>query len=130
MIELKPGCWYLGIWHIEWPGVDWLATMWQDEQRLWHMKYRFRYDAGTDDPFDGADEKSWYSAKISDTPMEVGDPKVREAEEGVHGVAHLIAEAQGVPVEFVEIRGDYERALYKLAEQPWSHLKDARDMEK
>jgi hypothetical protein len=38
-------------------------------------------------------------------------------------IATIIATRLGVPTEFVEVRGDMDKALYKMALQPWAHIK-------
>ena len=125
MIEMKEGCWYLGIWYVNGPDRNWMACVWQDEEQFWHLRYRFRYDAGTDDPFDGVDEKNWWSVK-SQRPHPIKSAKAREMEAATHQVAELTAKKYGSKVEFVEIRGDYEKAMFLLAQQPWSNIKTER----
>jgi hypothetical protein len=65
----------VGLWFVSMPkisphGGDWLATIAKHGEDMYRLTYRFRYYAGTDDPFDGTDTKSWYGfeAKAEDLP--------------------------------------------------------------
>ena len=55
---------------------------------------------------------------------EIDATKKTEAqiEEDVGLIASIIGVRFGVPVEFVEVRGDMDKALYRLALQPWAHF--------
>ncbi len=125
MIEFKPGCYYVGIWFADGSkdNSNWLGVMWQDEKKYWHIRYRFRYDEGTDDPFDGKDRKSWYALK-TDLPFERDSSEVSQMKDTMHKVAGFAAKMYESTPQFAEIEGDMDKGLYVLAQQPWAHVKE------
>jgi hypothetical protein len=54
-------------WFIDAPGMDWFCLALRRGDKV-HFEYRFRYHSGTDDPFDGSDQKSTWagSAPLAD----------------------------------------------------------------
>ena len=121
MIEFKPGSYYLGFWFIDGKSknTDWLGCVWREENSpRWIFRSRFRYhNPESHDPFDNKDRKSFSN-------FEIDAAKKTEAqiEEDVGLIASIIGVRFGVPVEFVEVRGDMDKALYRLALQPWAHF--------
>ena len=120
MIEFKPGSYYLGVWFIGGEKTDWLGCAWREpDSPHWIFRSRFRYhNPESQDPFDDKDTKSFSSYEIDATKK-----TEQQIEEDVGLIATLVGMRLGVPVEFVDIRGDMDKALYKLALQPWAHIK-------
>ena len=120
MIEFKPGSYYLGIWFIGGEKTDWLGCVWREENsQRWIFRSRFRYHSPeSKDPFDNHDKKSFSNFEIDATKK-----TEQQIEEDVGLIATLVGVRLGVPVEFVEIKSDMDAALYKLALQPWEHIK-------
>jgi hypothetical protein len=83
------------------------------------LQTRFRYHSPqSKDPFDDHDRKSRADFRID------GRTKTEEQiVKDVDLIANVVAARFGVQPEFVEVRGDHERAMFRLAMQPWAHLK-------
>ena len=119
MIEFKPGSYYLGIWFVGGKDTDWLACAWREKgSPQWIFRSRFRYHSPqSKNPFDDKDKKSFSNFEI-----DANQKTEAMIEEDVGKIASIIALRLGVPTEFVEVRGDMDRALYRLALQPWAHI--------
>jgi hypothetical protein len=80
---------------------------------------RFRYHSTESvEPFDSKDRKS---ATLFQIPV-AGRTEDRIIQE-VQSVVDIIALGLQAKPEFVEVKGDSERAQFRLAMQPWAHLR-------
>lgn len=123
MLALTDGRYYLGVWFEAGEGQDWMACVWRGQnEQAWHLSARFRYhNSESTDPFDGLDKKSPTEMKT------LGGPKTeQEVIADINLIASLIGKRFGSKPEFVAIRGDKDRAMFRLAMQPWIHLKHTR----
>jgi hypothetical protein len=120
MIEFKDGSYYLGVWFVGGKDTDWMGCAWREEgSPNWIFRARFRYhNPESRNPFDAMDRKSF-------TSWQVDGRKKSEAEieRDVTKIAKLIGLRFGVEPEFVEIRGDRDKALFNLAMKPWAHVR-------
>ena len=120
MVEFKQTNYFIGFWFVGGKDQDWFACVFREQgQTDWRLVHRFRYhnDASTD-PFDNKDKKSFYDASL--------DGKAKNENqiiEDVNKVAKLIGMRFETKPEFVDVRGDGDRALFRLAMQPWAHVK-------
>ena len=119
MIEFKANTYYLGFWFVGGKDTDWLGCAWRDKDSpKWVFRARFRYHSpASESPFDDKDTKSLMNCEI--------DGKTRSEQEVEHDItliAKLIGLRLAVEPEFVEVRGDKDRALFRLAMQPWAHI--------
>ena len=122
MIEFKPGSYYLGFWFVGGgsQNTDWLGCVWREENSpRWIFRSRFRYhNPESQNPFDNKDRKSFSNFEIDATKK-----TEQQIENDVGLIAAIVGVRLGVPVEFVEVRGDMDKALFNLAMQPWAHIK-------
>jgi len=120
MIEFKSGNYYLGFWFVGGKDTDWLACAWREKDSpRWIFRSRFRYhNPESQDPFDDKDCKSFSNFEI-----DASQKSEAQIEKDVEVIATIVAARLGVPTEFVEVRGDMDKALYRLALQPWAHIK-------
>lgn len=66
----------VGVWYVAFPGKDWMAGVTREGDGFL-LQYRFRYYHDPLDPWDGKDEKSWYSGTLTGA-REVVIDKMRE----------------------------------------------------
>jgi hypothetical protein len=120
MIEFKDGNYYLGVWFVGGKDTDWMGCAWHEKDNPnWIFRARFRYhNPESKSPFDNKDRKSF---------MNFGVDGSKKSEEqiikDVGMIARLVGLRLGVEPEFVEIRGDKDKALFNLAMQPWAHVR-------
>jgi len=120
MVEFKPTNYFIGFWFVGGKDQDWFACVYRETgQSDWHLVHRFRYhsDASTD-PFDDKDKKSYHAATL--------DGKAKDEKQiiqDVDKVAAVIGMRFDAKPEFVDVHGDGDRALFRLAMQPWAHVK-------
>lgn len=119
MIEFKEGNFYLGIWFVGGKDTDWLGCVWREKDSPdWIFRARFRYhNSASRDPFDGMDKKSFTSWNVDGAKKSEDQIK-----KDIDLIASLIGLRLGVKPEYVEIKGDHDKALFKLAMQPWAHI--------
>ena len=124
MVEFKSTSYYVGFWFVGGTDKDWLACVYREEgQTDWQLVHRFRYhNEASTDPFDGKDKKNFYAAGV-DGPLK--DEKQIIAD--MAKLAAVVGLRFGVQPEFVDVRGDGDRALFRLAMQPWAHIKRERN---
>lgn len=120
MVEYKTTNYFVGFWFVGGTDKDWFATVYREQdQTKWHLVHRFRYhNAKSTDPFDDKDKKNFYQAAVD------GDKKdEKQIIEDMNKLAAVVGLQFGVKPEFVDVRGDGDRALFRLAMQPWAHVK-------
>ena len=78
---------------------------------------RYHNDASTD-PFDDKDKKSYHDASVDGNAKDE-----KQIIEDVNKVAAVIGMRFEAKPEFVPVNGDGDRALFRLAMQPWAHVK-------
>lgn len=118
-MEFTADVYVIGIWFVAGDEKDWMLTASRrndDPPGRFSIEYRFRYySPDSVDPFDGADDKSWYSGTI-DAP----EWKVEEAQDIV---ARMIRDNWGARRYYkIVVRGDGLKAYRKLIKAPWAHL--------
>jgi hypothetical protein len=116
--DLEPGAMeVLAIWYVAMPGSDWLACVLRKRDvPTWTLRYRFRYYAGSRDPFDESDKKSWYSAEGIDDSRE-------ELLAKVDATARVVAlRSTTREVKRILVNGDGRKAWELLSAQPWAHV--------
>ena len=87
-----------------------------DSPNEWQFIFRTRVDAGTGDPFDGADEKRHWKATFKGTE----DVAIERAMKCVTGAAQLI----DIDVEVIPIRSsDRGAVIDALKGKPWAYFK-------
>lgn len=119
MIEFKEGNYYLGIWFVGGKDTDWLGCAWKEKDNPnWIFRARFRYhNPESQSPFDSLDKKSFTNWNVDGARK-----SEQQIEQDINLIAKLIGLRLGVEPEFVEIRGDRDRAVFRLAMQPWAHI--------
>lgn len=117
MIELTKDKYVVAFWFAQgtMPGGrpgNYLMVLFR-EAETYLGQYRFRYFADSGAPFDGKDEFSWYTVTM---------PLDQTEDEVVDKINSLVAPVISLigPVEFVEVRGDGERAGKLLMEQTFT----------
>ena len=123
MIPFKKENYYVGFWFVGGTDKDWLACVYREQGQItWQLVHRFRYhnDASAD-PFDGKDKKNFYSGMVDGAKK---DEKQIIAD--MTKLADVVGLQFGVKPDFVEISGDGDRALFRLAMQPWAHVKTGK----
>ena len=88
----------------------------------WKLTYRFRYHH-SEDVWESQDEKSWSSYGIAGHEPE---EKIRDT---VEALASVISARHRQPVNVVDVRGNSERAMALLQQQPWVHFRQATPQE-
>lgn len=120
MIEFKPNTYYLGFWFVGGKDTDWLGCAWKDnDSPKWVFRSRFRHhNPDSKDPFDDKDEKSFMNFEIDGAQK-----SEQQIEQDINLIAKLVGLRLAVEPEFVDVRGDTDRALFRLAMQPWAHIR-------
>lgn len=96
---------------------DWMAMLWKrDGDDYWQFRYRFRYDSGTEDPFDGSDRKSCYRGLIDIEDEDDAIANVEQAIDVLHKT-HIMTTTRH------DIRCFGADALEKFAALPFAHAK-------
>jgi hypothetical protein len=111
---------YLFIGHMtnDRTGCDWLACIYRPKATTeWLLTYRFRYDMGTDDPFDGADVKNWYSGRF---PATKTDGEIVRVMDGL--VSSLAAQGFGRTWRRVIKDRSFETLFDELKKAPFTHF--------
>lgn len=110
-IEFKPGFYYIGLWNASaLAGIN-TKIMAIAERPLeqngeladWTVYFRFRH-IEDDKVFDSDDRKSWYKYSIKNAT----ESKI------IDGIEGTILKTGCINFEFIEILGDYERAMDAL----------------
>ncbi|MCG3147937.1 MAG: hypothetical protein PCFJNLEI_01378 [Verrucomicrobiae bacterium] len=119
MIEFKEGSYFIGFWFVGGADTDWFAGAWREQSSsTWIFRARFRYHSPTSrTAFDNEDRKSPMEFEVDGT-KKTEDDIIRD----VALIAGLIGQRFGVEPEFVEVRGDRDKALFCLAMKPWAHI--------
>jgi hypothetical protein len=112
----------VGVWFLGGDEQDWMGGL-RDEGDHYSFTYRFRYYApdcaNKTTPFDGADRKSWYAAKINKSvPHEklIGVPRLLLEE--------LVKQGFGDKQRGEVLNeGDFDDFLTRFSQQPWAHMK-------
>ena len=120
MVEFKPTNYFIGFWFVGGKDQDWFACVYREQgQTNWHLVHRFRYhnDASTH-PFDNLDKKNYHDASVDGSQKDE-----KQIIEDVNKVAEVIGIRFEAKPEFVSVSGDGDRALFRLAMQPWAHIK-------
>ena len=108
------------IWHAGFAdGTDIFAALWKRrEDDAWQYRVRYRYDSGTDDPFDETDHKSCYAG------IREGDEDALCAELDAFFRDKVIATApsQCVSHDEVAVRAWGTEAFGVLTGQVWCHI--------
>jgi hypothetical protein len=119
LFEFRDGAHYLAFWFVGGTDTDWFAVVWREQSPQWLFRARFRYhSAESTDPFDDKDRKS-PMAFVIDGAKKTEDDIIRD----VGLIAALIGKQLNVEPQFVAVRGDRDKLLYWLAQQPWAHIK-------
>jgi hypothetical protein len=120
MVEFKESNYFIGFWFVSGKVKDWLACAYREQGHTnWHLVHRFRYHHSAHTaPFDSKDKKNYFATTADGAKK---DEKQIIAEMGQ--TAKVIGLAFGKTPIFVPIHGDGEKALSRLAMQPWAHIK-------
>lgn len=123
MLTFVPGRYCSNIWFIDVPAMNCniLAALFRDPDH-WTLIYRFRYDAGTNDPWDGQDRKNWYTyhASLEKTESELLD-YTRQC-------WHVITELDDTEVHSLPVRSDDPGYIMdQLTAQPWANTRPLHD---
>jgi hypothetical protein len=123
MVEFKPTNYFAGFWFVGGKDRDWFGCVYREQgQPQWHLVHRFRYhNAASTDPFDDKDAKNYFHSTAS-----TADKDEKQIIADMNQIAAVIGAGFGVKPEFVDVRGDGDRALFRLAMQPWAHIKHER----
>ena len=124
MITFSPGRYCSHIWFIDIPSMhaNILGALFRDSEH-WTLIYRFRYDAGTDDPWDGQDRKSWY---VYEAPLAKTETELLSYTQKCWATvtaANTDAEIHSLPVR----SDDPAYIMGQLKAQPWSNLRAPAD---
>lgn len=108
----------VAIWFVAGDEKDWMAHLSRPMDGpldRFELEYRFRYYAGTDDPFDETDDKSWYEG--------VAEKPEAEAEAALDSMARLIRDEWGARrLHKIRVHGDGFKAYRKLRAAPFAHI--------
>ena len=120
MVEFKKTNYFIGFWFVGGTDKDWLACVYREEgQTNWILVHRFRYhNAASADPFDNKDKKNFYQNTVDGAKKDE-----KQIIQDMSKLADVVGLQFGVKPEFVDIHGDGDRALFRLAMQPWAHVK-------
>lgn len=123
MVEFKNTNYFIGFWFVGGKDQDWLACVYREQgQTNWHLVHRFRYhNSASTDPFDNKDKKNFYEMGVDGNQKDE-----KQIIEDMNKLAAVVGLKMEVEPEFVEVRGDGDRALFRLAMQPWSHVKHGK----
>lgn len=123
MVEFKKENYFIGFWFVGGSDRDWLACVYKEEgQTNWHLVHRFRYhNSESTDPFDGKDKKNFYQSSADGKEKDE-----KQIIDDMNKLAAVVGLQFGVKPEFVDVHGDGDRALFRLAMQPWAHVKTGR----
>jgi len=104
------------VWFVD-GDPDWLGCLYRakDDHR-WHFDYRFRYHAGSRDPFDGTDRKSWY-----ESTDQAGRTEAEQISD-IEMIVAIVAAKNGRPIDRVEVKGAPVLLLEKAKGRHWFHL--------
>lgn len=117
-MEMKQGDYVLGFWfgpQIDGEGSsDFLMTALRRDGE-WHIEYRFRYHVDKK-TMDSDDKKNFYGYKLKETSEETVMAMLTEM------VEHPVMTSK-YKVEFHEVKGDMDKWMYVMAQQPWASIK-------
>lgn len=119
-MEIKEDDYVLGVWFLSWGTADWMATAIRNENGGFNIEYRFRYYAGTNDPFDGEDKKSWYKASTDDKDEVKLIAKLTLIMEMMEN-----ARPEKCKGEMVLIRGGSKEFMEAIKDKDWANVKAA-----
>jgi len=105
----------LGMWFAEAPnGDNWQMTIIKRDGK-WLGEYRFRYKKD-DKVWHSNDRKSFYNFKI---PEEETEEEVLKKMEVFFDVIKI----QYPRGEFISIKGDFNKFIFRMAQEPWFNIK-------
>ena len=96
-IEFKPGRYFVGIWAAAFDDGNVLGSVWSDDQKEWHLQYRFRYIKDDKLGPASADEFRKYSAHGPDKAVIV---------KATHAMFDAMTEEFGWEIEYQPIEED------------------------
>lgn len=116
-VELTDESYIDTVWMLAWERTDWLAIVYRDTPTsTWTMWSRFRFysDSADRDAFDGKDKKSGYRVTANDGPrlVAITDEAAKKLQQHTQGRLWTLA-----------VKGDADKYLRLLKEQPWAHMK-------
>ena len=125
MIKFLPGRYCSQLWFVPVPQMecDILGVLFRDAEH-WTFVYRIRYDAGTDDPWDGEDRKSWYEFRAAlDVPEAalLGDleTKIRAIASGFD---------MGCEIHILPLRSsDPRHCMEQISAEPWASTRQLKE---
>lgn len=107
------------LWFVDEPDGDrnWTAYTYKAKgDPMWRFRYRFWYDAGTRDPFDGQDRKSFWSGTENGRGIE-------RLTAAMDSLAWKVAVELGSGVERLEINGPVSKLATMPNRPKWLHVK-------
>lgn len=115
MIDFAVIEYMLALWYVAGPRGDFMAAVFRERgDSRWQVRYRFRYYAGTGDPFSGDDKKNWYAATAEKPEQQMlADFDL---------VAGELAKGWGSQVDRVDVRGGQSEFFAKAGGRPWLHM--------
>ena len=119
MLEFLPGRYCSQLWFLPAPShkLDVLAALFLDADN-WTFIYRFRYDEGSIDVWDGTDSKSWTMMTIAH--------KLNEGEvlQKLNQLLGAMAQGLEAEVHILPLRSsDTDFIMKQIAQQPWAHVR-------
>lgn len=118
-MEFTEGDYILGVWHASnLKGDDYMMTVRRKKDaKVFDFEYRFRYNVDDSGPFEGKDKKNFYT----------GLCKESESEESIvqkmNMMFAIIKIMYPLEAKFIEVKGDFKKFMYLLAQEPWCHIK-------
>lgn len=135
MMGIDEHGYYVGIWFLAGDGQDWMCIVQRRENGDYAIDYRFRYYADPEekkgfDPFDDADQKSFYTAvakgKTEDEVIEVVDGIVKQLVAGGWCGTRLPWKVRSMTHRHL-VRGDGRKLFNTMVGLPFVHI--SRDPE-
>lgn len=117
MIELLETTQVRAFWFAGTNDIDLLACVLKQKGEAWTAVYRLRYDSGSGDPFDGSDEKNWYTVTTKDGQS---GPLC----EAMDMVAARFTATFGAEYERMDVDGDGTKAGEMVAARQHTHVRE------
>ena len=116
-MEIKKGDYVVGIWFADKPDeCNFQLTILKRDGK-WLGEYRFRYYVDHQ-VFGSTDKKSWYTVTPPDDATE--EKVIEVGNEMLKG----LKDKMGFEfTEYVEVKGDFDKMLFKAGQTDWFHIK-------
>jgi len=127
MIKFLPGRYCSQLWFVPVPQMecDILGVLFRDAEH-WTFIYRIRYDAGTEDPWDGQDRKSWYEFKLT---LDVTEAQILgRLETSMRQLASGFGECE---IHILPLRSsDPGYCVEQISAQPWASTRQLKEADR